>query len=151
MDIFGPQLVIDRGATFGKYVTHFRANYFYPSGYGGYTWALQTGAEERIYEALADKVLRMSAEDYLELPELITNKVYVDLPPEAFKKYKELEDKLLLDIESGQVTASTAAVAIGKCQQISNGAVYLDGTEREVQHIHDAKLCLLYTSPSPRD
>jgi SNF2 family DNA or RNA helicase len=140
MDIFGPQLVIDRGATFGKYVTHFRANYFYPSGYGGYTWALQTGAEDRIYEALADKVLRMSAEDYLELPELITNKVYVDLPPEAFKKYKELEDKLLLDIESGQVTASTAAVAIGKCQQISNGAVYLDGEEREVQHIHDAKL-----------
>lgn len=140
MDIFGPQLVIDRGATFGKYVTHFRANYFYPTGYGGYTWALQKDAEDRIYQALADKVLRMAAEDYLELPELITNKVYVTLPPAALKTYKELEDKLLTEISLGQVTASTAAVAIGKCQQIANGSVYVDGLERDVQHIHDEKL-----------
>jgi hypothetical protein len=54
MDIFGPQLVIDRGATFGKYITHFRTNYFYPTGYGGYTWQIQAGAEEKIHEALTE-------------------------------------------------------------------------------------------------
>jgi SNF2 family DNA or RNA helicase len=140
MDIFGPQLVIDRGATFGKYITHFRSNYFYPTGYGGYTWALQSDAEEKIYEALAGKVLRMAAKDYLDLPELITNKVYVDLPPDARKMYKELEDKLLTDIDSGRVTAATAAVAVGKCQQIANGSVYLDGEEREVSELHTEKI-----------
>jgi len=140
MDIFGPQLVIDRGATFGKYITHFRTNYFYSTGYGGYTWALKSDAENRIYEALAGKVLRMSAKDYLDLPELIINQVYVELPDKAKETYKSLEDKLLVDIETGQVTAATAAVAIGKCQQIANGAIYLDGEERMVEEIHDAKL-----------
>lgn len=140
LDIFGPQLVIDRGATFGRFITHFRTNYFYQTGYGGYTWTLKPESEAKIHGLLADKVLRMKAEDYLDMPELMLNRVYVDLPPAARKIYKELEDKLLVDFESGQVTASTAAVAIGKCQQIANGAVYIDGEERDVKPIHDKKL-----------
>jgi len=140
MDIFGPQLVIDRGATFGKYITHFRTTYFYPTGYGGYSWALKTGADDTIYEKLSNKVLRMKAEDYLDMPELITNKVMIELPAKAKKMYKELEDKLLLDIDENKVTASTAAVAVGKCQQIANGAIYLDGENKDVLPVHDEKL-----------
>jgi len=140
LDIFGPQLVIDRGATFGKYITHFRTAFFFPTGYGGYTWMLQPGAEKKIHGLLANKVLRMAAKDYLELPELIMNKVYVTLPDAAMKLYKDLEKKLITDINEGTVTASTAAVAIGKCQQIANGAVYLDGPEKEISEIHEAKL-----------
>lgn len=139
LDIFGPQLVIDRGATFGQYITHFKTTYFYPTGYNGYEWKLQTGAEEKIHAALADKVLRMGATDYLDLPELMTNYVYVELPKHARKIYDEIEKKLVSEISSGEVTAANAAVAIGKCQQIANGGVYLDGLEREIQHIHDAK------------
>jgi len=140
MDIFGPQLVIDRGATFGRFITHFRTNYFYQTGYGGYTWALKSGSDTKIYDALADKVLRMKAEDYLDMPDLLLNKVYVELPKAAKKLYKELEDKLLVEIEDGQVTASTAAVAVGKCQQMANGAIYIDGSNKEVKVIHDEKL-----------
>ena len=140
MDIFGPQLVIDRGATFGKYVTHFRTAYFYPTGYNGYEWKLQPGAEDKIHELLSDKVLRMKAEDYLEMPELITNRIYVELPKAARDLYKELEDKLFLEIDNGEVSATNAAVAVGKCQQIANGAIYLDGAEREVRHIHEEKI-----------
>jgi SNF2 family DNA or RNA helicase len=140
MDVFGPQLVIDRGATFGRFITHFRTNYFYQTGYGGYTWSLKPGADDKIYELLAEKVLRMKAEDYLDMPELMLNKVYVELPKAARKIYKELEDKLLVEFESDQVTATNAAVAVGKCQQIANGAIYMDGTEREVKHVHDQKI-----------
>jgi SNF2 family DNA or RNA helicase len=140
MDVFGPQLVIDRGATFGRFITHFRTNYFYQTGYGGYTWSLKPGADDKIYELLAEKVLRMKAEDYLDMPELMLNKVYVELPKAARKIYKELEDKLLVEFESDQVTATNAAVAVGKCQQIANGAIYMDGAEREVKHVHDQKI-----------
>lgn len=140
MDIFGPQLVIDRGATFGRFITHFRTTYFYPTGYGGYSWELKQGMDTVIYDKLSNKVLRMKAEDYLDMPELITNKVYVNLPSKAKKMYKELEDKLLLDINDNKVTASTAAVAVGKCQQIANGAIYLDGEDKDVQYMHDEKL-----------
>ena len=140
MDIFGPMLTIDRGATFGRFVSHFRMEFFFQSGYGGYTWSLLPGAEAKIHDRLKGKVLRMSSEDYLSLPDLIVNKVYVDLPIKARSLYKELEDKLLAEIEDGTVTASTAAVAIGKCQQVANGAVYLDGPLKEIKPIHDEKL-----------
>lgn len=140
LDVFGPQLVIDRGATFGKYITHFRTNYFYQTGYGGYTWTLKSDAEAKIHEALADKVLRMKAEDYLDMPELMVNKVYVELPKTINVIYREFESKLLIDLEDGRVTASTAAVSIGKCQQIANGAIYVDGTEKETKNLHDEKI-----------
>jgi len=140
MDVFGPQLVIDRGATFGKYITHFRTAYFHPTGYGGYEWALKVNADKEIYEKLANKVLRMKAEDYLDMPELITNKVHVTLPAKIKVMYKQLEDKLLLDINDNKVTASTAAVAVGKCQQIANGAIYLDGEDKDIQILHDEKI-----------
>ncbi len=140
LDIFGPQYIIDRGATFGKYITHFRNAYFYPTGFGGYEWKLQPGAEEKIHFALSNKVLRMNAEDYLTMPELITNRVYVELPDAARKLYKEFEDQLFADLGSGEISAVNAAVAVGKCQQIANGAIYLDGLEREVRHVHDEKI-----------
>lgn len=140
LDVFGPQLVIDRGATFGRFITHFRTNYFYQTGFGGYTWALKEGSADTIYSLLADKVLRMKAEDYLDMPELLLNRVYVDLPKAARAVYKELEDKLLIEFDSNQVTATNAAVAVGKCQQIANGAVYIDGNEREIKEIHEEKL-----------
>ena len=140
LDVFGPQLVIDRGATFGRFITHFRTNYFYQTGFGGYTWALKEGSADTIHSLLADKVLRMKAEDYLDMPELLLNRVYVDLPKAARAIYKELEDKLLIEFESDQVTATNAAVAVGKCQQIANGAVYVDGNEREIKDIHEEKL-----------
>lgn len=140
IDIFGPQLIIDQGATFGKFISHFRTNYFFQTGYGGYTWSLLPGAEKAIHQKLADKVLRMKAEDYLDLPELLVNKVYVQLDEPAMKLYKDLENKLLIDIEQGQVTAANAAVAVGKCQQIANGGIYLDGTDREWKEVHTAKI-----------
>lgn len=143
LDIFGPQLVVDRGATFGKYISHFRNKYFYQTGYGGYEYKLLPNAEQQIYDALSGKVLRMAALDYLEMPELITNQIYVDLPDAAMKVYKELEVQLMATLGDHSVSAMNAAVAVGKCQQVANGAVYLDGTEKEIKLLHREKLTVV--------
>jgi SNF2 family DNA or RNA helicase len=140
MDIFGPQLVIDRGATFGRFVTHFRNSYFMPADFMGYSWKLQPGAEDKIHSALAGKVLRMAAADYLDMPEFIVNNVRVDMPESARKIYEDLEKTLLAEIGDGTVTAMTSSVALMKCHQVCNGAIYMDGPEREVSHVHGAKL-----------
>jgi SNF2 family DNA or RNA helicase len=84
MDLFGQAYIMDRGATFGPYVTRFRNEYFYQTGYGGYDWQLKAGSEERIHEALAPRVLRMSAKDYLKLPPRIENDIVIDLPPDVW-------------------------------------------------------------------
>ena len=143
LDIFGPQLILDQGATFGPYISRFRTEYFYPSGYGGYEWKLQSDGEARIHAALDGKVLRMAALDHLDLPELTYNDIMVDLPPNARKLYDAFENDLTVELNSGNVTAVNAAVAVMKGQQIANGGSYLDddgsGNARITTHLHDAK------------
>jgi len=139
LDIFGPQYIIDQGATFGPYITHFRTSYFYPSGFGGYEWRLQPDGEDRIYKALEGKVLRMAALDHLDLPELTYNDVMIELPEKAKHLYDEFEKQLTIDLGKGQITAVNAAVAVMKGQQIANGGSYIDGNDKKTIHLHDAK------------
>ena len=139
LDIFGPQYIIDQGATFGPYVSRFRSEYFYPSGYGGFEWKIQPDGEKRIHEKLEGKVLRMAALDHLDLPELTYNNIIIELPEEARKIYDDFEKKLTIELAAGEITAVNAAVAVMKGQQIANGGSYLDGDERQTIHIHDAK------------
>jgi SNF2 family DNA or RNA helicase len=138
-DLFGQVFVMDRGATFGPYITHFRNEYFYPGGYGGYEWLPQAGAEKKIFAKLAPRVLRMAAEDYLDLPKLVINDVKVRLPEKARKVYNEMELRLRADLDSGRISAANAGVASLKCRQIANGGLYTNVRCTEWENLHDAK------------
>lgn len=138
LDLFGQVYVMDSGKTLGAYVTGFRTKFFFQTGFGGYDWKLKPGADEEIYAHLAPSVLRMSATDYLELPELVVEDIEVTLPPKAKAIYDQLEESLRLDFAEGKVLAENAAVAAMKCRQIANGGVYIEGGEHK--HIHDAKI-----------
>jgi SNF2 family DNA or RNA helicase len=128
---------MDAGASFGPYITHFRNTFFTQTGYGGYDYVPKPDAEKKIFARLAPRVLRMAAEDYLELPELIIRNIEVDLPDKAMRIYKQMETALRIDFESGRVTAATSAVASMKCRQIANGGIYLSPDKWE--HIHFEK------------
>lgn len=151
MDLFGQAYVLDQGRTFGPYITRFRNEYFYPSGYGGYQWQLKESAEERIYERLRPLALRMAAEDYLDLPTQIDNVIKVEIPDKAWYTYCAMEDEALSILDDQTiVTAVNAASITNKCRQIANGALYLEQEfdeelgapigKREWRHMHDAKL-----------
>lgn len=139
LDLFGQIYVMDLGKTFGPYITHYRNRFFHQTGFGGYDWALKPGADKEIYDHIAPRVLRMSAEDYLEMPPLIIKDIEIELPPKARAMYDQLENALRLDFKEGRVVAANAAVASMKCRQIANGGIYLDRAERSWQQIHDAK------------
>lgn len=150
MDLFGECYVLDLGRALGQYITHYRNNYFYPSGYGGYTWALQDGAEEEIYAAVKPLMLRMEAADYLKLPHIIYNRIYVDLPPKARKAYDDMEEEMFSVIDEEEFNAMTGSSSSIKCEQIANGAIYKDMVDpvtglpkhgkREWTELHTAKL-----------
>jgi len=129
MDLFGQAYVLDLGAALGPYITHFRNNYFSPTGYGGYTWVPQPGAEERIYERLKELFLTLDYSDYRELPPLIEQDIKVTLPPTARKAYDKLEKEFFLEFDSGVVDAKNAGTASNKLRQIANGGVY---TQRDL-------------------
>lgn len=148
IDLFGQMYVLDMGNALGQYVTHFRMKYFINPDGQGWKWILRAGGEEDIYERIRPLALRASAEDHLELPEIVPLKVFVDLPPKVAELYEELEDELIAAVEERRVVASNAAAASTKCRQIANGAVYIDddlesrvaGKKRDVLELHDAKL-----------
>lgn len=138
-DLFGQVYILDEGASLGRYITHYRTQYFYPSGYGGHDWLPQPGASERVIEKIAPLCHVMNSEEGLGLPELIINDVWVDLPPDAARKYREMEDLLLTEVESGSVVAANAAVASGKCRQIANGII-MHGKDNEYTVVHTEKI-----------
>lgn len=148
MDLFGQMYVLDLGNALGKFITHYRSKYFVPLDRNGWNWGLQPGAAERIYEAIKPLAMRASAEDHLELPELVPVKHMVELPPKVRALYESVEQDLIAAIHGKEVIASNAAAASTKCRQICNGAVYVDddlasrvaGKKRDVLNLHDLKL-----------
>ncbi len=139
MDLFGQIALLDGGASLGGYFTHFRNKYFQPVGYGGFTWVPKEGAEEAIYEAIAELCIVMKEEDYLDLPPFIVNDVTVELPERARRIYTEMEHLFFARLDDDLVTAVNAGAQISKCAQIASGGVYLEGSDRRFKHIHDAK------------
>lgn len=139
MDLFGQVYILDEGASLGRYITHFRSKFFYSTGFGGYDWKPFPGAQEEIIEKVSPLVHVMDDEQGLDLPELLINDIWVDMPPAAVKLYRQMEQEMLATVESGQVVAANAAVASSKCRQIANG-ILLHTKEGEYTPVHDAKI-----------
>lgn len=140
LDLFGQIYILDEGQSLGRYITHYRTEFFYPSGYGGYDWTPQPDAAQRIGERIAPLVFRRDLKDAeIDLPEIVFNDIWVDLPPAAMKQYRRMEDDLVAEVESLEVVAENGAVASGKCRQLANGILINteDGTHTVV---HDAKM-----------
>jgi hypothetical protein len=140
LDVFGQFLIMDGGKTFGTTITSYRKKYFYKSGFQGHKYAPFTYGIDRIHKAMAVRALTMKAEDYLELPELIINRHYIELPEGARSQYNELEKKLRLDFKEGRVTVANAGILSLKCRQMASGGIYLDGIdEQRWKNVHDEK------------
>jgi SNF2 family DNA or RNA helicase len=157
LDLFGQCYVLDEGRSLGRYITHYRQQYFVP-GHDGFSWVLKRDGAERIYERIKPLVLRLAASDYVDMPELVEVTRGFDLSPRARATYDELEDELLTVIGDRKFVAANSGVASMKCRQVVNGAIYLDrevvgpedaglprrrAAKREWALVHDDKLDLL--------
>lgn len=140
MDLFGQMLILDDGAALGQHITYFRDQYFI-AGYNGFDWGLRGGADKRIEERIAPYVMRMAAEDYLELPPLLDNIIPIELPPDAKRHYDEMKKEMILALPEGVVTAGNAGAMYSKLSQLANGAVYLSGgKDGDYVEVHNAKI-----------
>lgn len=141
-DLFGQMLMLDDGAALGRYVTHFRDQYFQVD-YNGFDYKLLPGAEKRIETKIAPYVLRMSADEYLSLPPVVDDVRELDMDTASRKTYDKMRKEMLAELPEGVVTGANAAAAYSKCKQMANGAVYVNGDtgqKSSVAHIHDIKL-----------
>ncbi len=141
MDLWSQIYLLDGGKRLGRTITEYRKTYFRPGQMNGhivFNYEPLENSDKLIYEKIADICVSLKAEDYLTLPDIIYNKIYIDLPDKVMNRYNELEKELVLNMADSTVTASSAAVLTGKLLQFADGAIYDE--DRQTIHIHDYKL-----------
>jgi SNF2 family DNA or RNA helicase len=139
-DLFGQIYILDLGAALGRYITHFRGKYFYTESWEPYKYIAHEWAFNEIVDRIDPLVIRMCAEDYLNMPRLPEiAPVMVELPPKARKIYTEIENDFITRLDEGFVVAANAAVAGGKCRQIANGGLYTNDAHDWIE-VHSAKV-----------
>ena len=137
MDLFGQMLILDAGAALGRYITHYRDRYF-QVGYDGFSYDLLPGADKRIVDLIGPYWLQMTAEDYINLPPLVTVPHHLELEPSERKIYTRMKNDMLAELPQGIVEAGNMAACYAKLSQMANGAVYM--ADKSVAHVHNAKL-----------
>ena len=141
MDLWSQIYLLDGGKRLGRTITQYRKLYFYPgqsSGHIVFNYKPKENAEQEIYNKISDICVSLKSEDYLKLPDVIYNKVYVELPEKILTQYQEFEKELVLDMTDNTITASSAAVLTGKLLQFASGAIYDE--DKKITFIHDCKL-----------
>ena len=141
MDLWAEFKLLDLGERLGRFITHYRNDYFVPDKRNGeiiYSYKPMPYAEDDIYRKISDITISMKSTDHLQMPELITSQYEVELSEEESERYEELKADFILELPEGEVTAANAASLTGKLSQLANGAIYDD--EGNIIEIHDRKL-----------
>ena len=98
-------------------------------------------ADTEIHSLVNDITIHMNAEDYLDMPDLIHNKIEVNLPRDQMIRYQNFERDMLIEFADLdlEVEAKNAATLTGKLLQFANGAMYVNEM-RDWELLHDEKI-----------
>lgn len=141
MDLWAEFRLLDMGERLGRYISHYRMNFFVPDKRNQqmiFSYKPRDGAEDAIYRLISDITISMKSADFLKMPECILNEVEVSLSEKEWEQYDGLRQDMVLSLEDTEIDAVNAAALSGKLLQMANGAVYDEDTT--AIHIHDRKL-----------
>lgn len=141
MDLWAEFRLLDMGERLGRYISHYRMNFFVPDKRNQqmiFSYKPRDGAEDAIYRLISDITISMKSADFLKMPECILNEVEVHLSEKEWEQYDGLRQDMVLSLEDTEIDAVNAAALSGKLLQMANGAVYDEDTT--AIHIHDRKL-----------
>ena len=141
MDLWAEYRLMDMGKRLGRFITHYRDEFFQPDKRNGqmvFSYKPKPSAEDEIYKRISDITISMKSTDYLQLPECVMNEVQVTLSDEEREAYDTLRKDLVLILKDEEIDAVNAAALSNKLCQMANGAVY--GEEKRTVHLHDRKL-----------
>ena len=141
MDLWAEFRLLDMGKRLGRFITHYRDEFFLPDKRNGmqiFSYKPKPGAEEEIYRRIGDITISMRSTDYLRMPECVMNEVPVILSKEERAKYDALKRDLVLKLNGIEIDAVNAASLSGKLCQLANGAIYAE--DKHTLFFHDRKL-----------
>ena len=143
MDLWAETCLIDNGQRLGRFIGRYREAYFRAQGMNPYTGVVFNyvplpGAEEAIYSRISGISVSMKALDYLDMPDQVAVRHYVEMDAPERAAYDNMRDDLLVKLGDDTIDAANAAVLSGKLMQMANGAIYNDA--HEIKKLHDKKL-----------
>ncbi len=129
MDLFAEFKLLDLGKRLGRFISHYRNEYFIAGRRNGmivYNYIPLPDAEELIYQKISDITISMKSTDYIKMPKLLSTRYEVFMDDAEEEDYEKLEKKFVLDLPEGEITAANAGALTTKLSQLANGAVYDD-------------------------
>ena len=141
MDLWAEFRILDMGQRLGRYITHYRNNFFTPDKRNQqmvFSYKPLPGAEKAIYKLISDITISMKSTDFLKMPECVINEVPVYLNSNERDIYDTFREDMVIKLKTDEIDAVNAAVLSGKLLQMANGAVYDE--DSKAHHIHDRKL-----------
>ena len=143
-DLYSQIYLLDGGERLGRTLSAYRERFFVPDKVNYQTGQVYSrklrspDCKDKIDNAISDICLSMKAKDFLTMPPLTINNISLTLDPKTLKAYKELEKEYILEVDTENITAQSAASVNMKLAQLANGAVYSESGE--VVHIHNVKI-----------
>ena len=146
LDLWAQMYCIDLGERLGKSVTRYRDTYFETHKWNNIVVRcdVKKGCDTLIREKISDICLSMQAKDYLQLPDMITHTVKIQLGEKTMAAYNKFEKERVLAFqeahagEPANILANSAAGLMNKLSQYAAGAVY--DAEGQAHDIHGEKL-----------
>lgn len=139
LDLWSQMYLVDFGERLSRTMTNYKQRFF-EQDYMGYNWTPREGSNATIHALISDKVMSMSAADYLDVPDRVDIVERVELSAKLLREYQQFEKTMLAELDNGtEVEAISAAALANKLLQWSNGATYVDD-KGSWHELHSAKL-----------
>jgi SNF2 family DNA or RNA helicase len=125
LDLYGQFRFLDP-TVFGTSFTRMRARYaitdpVFPSK------VVEWRNQQELSKLLDENSWRVTADEVLDLPSTLHERIEVDLRPKTRAVYDAFENEMVADIDTGVMTASNALTKLLRLQQVTSGYCHIDG------------------------
>lgn len=126
IDLWGQAWYVDGGRRLGRTFTSYKERWFNSIQLDAYRSILRptSFADGEIKDRLRDITLTVQAKDFMDLPEILINRILVPLPPKARRHYDEMEQEYFTEIDASEIDAVSAGSRSMKLRQLASGIVY---------------------------
>ena len=142
IDLWAQIYLLDQGKRLGKFITHYRENYFVPDKRDSqriFTYKPKADSIKLIKNKISDICISLSAKNYLQMPKLIKDNRFIKLDSKAQKGYEEFERNMILQLDEEEIDVTSAAALTNKLLQYCNGAVYKEDGKNYLE-VHNCKI-----------
>jgi len=126
VDLFSPNLCIDKGKKFGFSYDRFIQKYYWKQGWN---LAPKRGTYDTISKELYKNAIRFTKKECLDIPDKLYNQILIDLPPVNQKVYDQMVTFCLSELEGKEVTAPIILVQLLRLSQITSGFIKTPSNE----------------------